>query len=86
MNIKLCVIELLLKRNLEGFKGVEMTVDEEINEIKSRLPLPSEVEAEYLCIPFGIYGEIEGIPQFGQLTFERDIHEGIVIGWKLTKD
>lgn len=58
--------------------------DSYIQEIKGRLPLPSEVRGD-LIIPHGIYGYngATGTPLYGQIVFTKEYHEGIAIGWKL---
>jgi hypothetical protein len=55
-----------------------------VNKLKGTLPLPSECQGD-LVIPYGVYGyDAElGCPMYGSITFTRDIHDGIVIGWKL---
>jgi hypothetical protein len=51
---------------------------------RSLLPLPSEVISDDLHFPFydGIDPET-GRPWFGQITFTKEVHDGIVIGWNL---
>jgi hypothetical protein len=70
-----------------------MTSEEEkdfyeyVNKMKGELPPPSEWPGD-IVIPHGIYGYDHelAVPQYGKITFTKDIHDGIVIGWKLKED
>jgi hypothetical protein len=58
--------------------------DDYIQTLKGKLPLPSDWKGD-IVIPHGIYGynEETGTPLFGSITFTKEVHDGIVIGWKL---
>lgn len=64
--------------------NMEKELEEYVNELKGKLPPPSEWNGD-IVVPYGIYGYdyALGVPKFGSITFERDVHDGIVIGWKL---
>jgi hypothetical protein len=55
-----------------------------VNSIKHELPLPSEVPTDMLTIPYPEpYDLGTQRPTFSQIVLEKDIHDGIAIGWKI---
>ncbi len=55
-----------------------------IEQIKNSLPLPSTCPTEHLRVPLGVYGFDEnGVPEYGEILFQKDYIDGICIGWKI---
>ena len=62
-----------------------------IEKIFLNLPLPSEVECDYIVVPFlaaedlilGPDPETDSAPMFSEITFEKEYVSGIAIGWRL---
>lgn len=62
----------------------EQEDDDYINDLKARLPLPSEIGTDTLVIPIPEDYDL-GVqcPTYGQLVFEKEYVDGIAIGWRL---
>ena len=54
-----------------------------VNELKESLPLPSEVKTERYIVPVPINKQRLSFNKlFMEITFEKEYHHGICIGWK----
>ena len=55
--------------------------ENKIQELKAKLPIPSEVQSTYLVVP-QLVGEDFLL---NNITVEREIYKGICIGWQVKK-
>jgi hypothetical protein len=60
---------------------MQETFDETVQRLKGELPLPSECQSQFIEVPYLDPKEAG----YGRITFEREYHEGICIGWTISQ-